>query len=385
MTFFTDSIVSKLPHTGTSVFAVMTQLATEHGAINLSQGFPDFAVSPGLIRLVGRYMRKGFNQYAPMPGLMALREQIAVKTQRLYGAVYDPDKEITVTAGATQAIYAAIAAFIRDDDQVIIFEPAYDSYAPAVRLHGGMPITYRLKHPEYSINWNDVRRLVSSKTRMMIINTPHNPTGSILSENDLKELDKMTRDSAILILSDEVYEHILFDGVRHEGVCLYPSLRERSLVVSSFGKTFHATGWKSGYCLAPENLTREFRKIHQFMVFAVNTPVQHAIAEYLERPSRYQGLGGFFQARRDFFLQAISASRFSFIPAAGTYFQLLDYSRISDEAEMDFARRLVKEHKIAAVPVSPFYGKPVNNNMLRFCFAKSEETLEKAADILCKI
>jgi methionine transaminase len=385
MTFFPDSIVSKLPHTGTSIFAVMTQLANEHGAINLSQGFPDFSISEGLIRLVARYMRKGYNQYAPMAGVPLLREQIAIKTERLYGALYDPDTEITVTAGATQALYAAITAFVRDDDEVIIFEPAYDSYAPAIKLNRGMPISFRLKVPDYRIDWDEVKRLISSRTRMVILNSPHNPTGSILKQHDLQELDKMTRDSGILVLSDEVYEHMLFDGQRHESVCRYPSLFERSLVVCSFGKTFHATGWKTGYCLAPARLMKEFRKVHQFMVFAANTPIQHAIAEYLTKPSHYEGLAGFFQEKRDFFLDAVSSSRFLSIPASGTYFQLLDYSKISDEDEMTFAQRLVKEHQIAAVPISSFYGKSVNNHTLRFCFAKSEPTLEKAANILCKI
>jgi methionine transaminase len=385
MTFFPDSIISKLPHTGTSVFAVMTQMAREYNAINLSQGFPDFMISEKLIRLVGKYMRKGFNQYAPMPGLLELRERIAEKTQSIYGAIYDPVKEITVTAGATQALFTAISAFVRDEDEVIILEPAYDSYAPAVKLNGGMPIAFKLKPPEFSIDWNEVKRLVSSRTRMIILNSPHNPTGSILKEHDLVELDKMTRDSGILILSDEVYEHIIFDGQKHQSVCMNPSLRERSLVVSSFGKTFHATGWKTGYCVAPEVLMKEFRKVHQFMVFAVNTPIQFALSEYLKDPLTYGGLGEFYQQKRDFFLNAVGSSRFKYVPAAGTYFQILDYSSISDEEEMVFAQRLVKEHKLAAVPTSSFYVKPVNNKMLRLCFAKSEQTLDEAANILCKI
>jgi methionine transaminase len=385
MTFFPESIVSKLPNTNTSVFAVMSQMAHEHGAINLSQGFPDFMISEQLIRLVGKYMRKGFNQYAPMPGLMSLRERIAGKTAGLYGADYDPEKEITVTAGATQAIYTAITAFVRDEDEVIIFEPAYDSYAPAIKLNGGMPISFKMQPPEYSIDWDEVKRLISSRTRMIIINSPHNPTGSILKEGDLKKLDRMTQDSGILVLSDEVYEHIIFDGQKHQSVCMLPSLAERSLVVCSFGKTFHATGWKMGYCLAPAVLMKEFRKVHQFMVFAVNTPTQHALSEYLEDPSTYDGLGAFYQEKRDFFLNAIASSRFSYLSAAGTYFQLLDYSKISDEDEMDFARRMVIDHKIAAVPTSSFYAKPINNKVLRFCFAKSEQTLEEAAKILCNI
>ncbi len=385
MTFFPDSIVSKLPQTETSIFAVMTQQANEHNAINLSQGFPDFPVSEKLIRLVSQSMKKGFNQYAPMPGVPLLREIIAEKTRRLYGASYDADSEVTVTAGATQALYAAISAFVRDEDEVIIFEPAYDCYAPAIKLNGGMPIGFKLKTPDYSIDWDEVKRLISSRTRMIIINSPHNPTGSILQERDLEALDKMTRDSGILVLSDEVYEHIIFDGQLHQSVCRFPSLVERSLVVCSFGKTFHATGWKMGYCLAPKRLMKEFRKIHQFMVFAVNTPIQHAMAEYLADPVSYHGLEMYYQQKRDFFIRAIQGSRFQCTPASGTYFQLLNYRRISEEDELDFAMRLVKEHKIAAVPTSSFYSKPINNQVLRFCFAKSEETLDAAANILCKI
>lgn len=385
MTFFPDSVVSKLPQTGSSVFAVMTQLAEANQAINLSQGFPDFHVSGELIRLVHQSMKKGNNQYASMPGVISLREQIAEKTDELYGASYDPGDEVTITAGATQALFTAITAFVRDEDEVIIFEPAYDSYAPAVRLNGGMPIAFRLKHPDYSIDWDEVKRLISSRTRMIIINSPHNPTGKILTADDIGALDKITSNSGILILSDEVYEHIIFDQVRHQSVSMYPSLRERSLVVSSFGKTYHATGWKVGYCLAPARLMKEFRKVHQFMVFAVNTPVQHALAQFMKKPEHIQSLGEFYQKKRDYFLNALSGSRFRFTPAAGTYFQLLDYSRISDQEEMDFAQYLVKSHKVAAVPLSSFYGKPENNFMLRFCFAKSEETLDKAAEILCKI
>jgi methionine transaminase len=385
MSFFPDSIVSKLPNTGTSVFAVMSGLAREYDAINLSQGFPDFEVSPKLISLVTKYMKKGFNQYAPMPGVVQLRERIAEKTQALYGAVYDPETEITVTAGATQAIFTAISAFVRDEDEVIVFEPAYDSYVPAIRLNGGMPIPFRMKYPGYRIDWNEVKRLVSSRTRMIIINSPHNPSGSVLSAADLAELDRLTKESGILILSDEVYEHILFDGLTHESICRYPSLVERSLVVCSFGKTFHATGWKTGYCVAPGNLMKEFRKTHQFAVFAANTPIQHALAEYLKDPLNYAGLGPFYQEKRDYFIRALAQSRFKIVPASGTYFQLLDYRAISDEEEMDFAQRLVREYKIASVPNAPFYSKPENNQTLRFCFAKSEQTLDKAAEILCKI
>ncbi len=382
---FPDSISTKLPNTGISIFAVMTQLAREHEAINLSQGFPDFAVSPVLIELVAKHMRKGHNQYAPMPGVPALREAIAVKTERLYGASYDPQQEITVTAGATQGIYAAITAFVKEEDEVIVFEPAYDSYIPAVKLNGGVAITCKLKAPDFSVDWEEVKRLVSNRTRMIIINSPHNPTGSLLKKEDLLQLERLVNNSGIIVLSDEVYEHILFDEQQHESVCRYPGLAQRSLVCCSFGKTFHATGWKTGYVVAPANLMTEFRKTHQFMVFCANAPIQHALAEFLQDPGHYEGLGPFFQTKRDYFLQAVEASRFTYTPAGGTYFQLLDYSAVSDEEEMDFARWLVKEHKLAAVPTASFYNKGHNDHLLRFCFAKSEETLKKAADILCNI
>lgn len=382
---FPDKIISKLPQTGTSVFAVMSQLAREHNAINLSQGFPDFPVSEQLISLVQKYMNQGYNQYAPMPGISELRHAIAEKTQFLYDASYNPETEITVTAGATQAIFTAITSFIRDSDEVIVFEPAYDSYVPAVRLCGGMPISVQLKLPDYHIDWSEVKKLVNHRTKMIIINTPHNPTGSILSEEDLIQLDKITRNTGIIVLSDEVYEHIIFDGHMHQSVCRFPQLASRSLVMCSFGKTFHTTGWKMGYCLAPENLMKEFRKTHQFVVFAVNTPIQYAVAEYLQDKNNYLELGGFFQQKRDYFLQLISGSNFKWVPASGTYFQVLNYSNISEETEMDFAVRLTQEFGVASVPNSYFYNKSQNNQTLRFCFAKSNETLEKAAEVLCRI
>lgn len=385
MRSFTDSVSSKLPNTGTSIFAVMTELAGQHNAINLSQGFPDFEVSPVLIELVASHMRAGHNQYAPMAGVPALREVIAGKTADLYGAEYHPETEITVTAGATQAIFTAITAFVRDDDEVIVFEPAYDSYIPAIKLGGGVPIACKLKTPGFQIDWEEVRRLISNRTRMIIINSPHNPTGSILNKDDLRTLEKLVKNTSIVVLSDEVYEHIIFGGKIHESVCRYPGLAERSLVTCSFGKTFHATGWKTGYCLAPAALMKEFRKAHQFMVFCTNTPVQHALADFLQNAGNYEGLGPFYQTKRDYFLQALEGSRFTFTPASGTYFQLLDYTAVSDKNEMDFAEWLVKEHKVAGVPVSSFYNKPQNNHLLRFCFAKSEDTLQKAAGILCQI
>ena len=382
---FPGIIKSKLPRTGTSIFAVMSQLANEHKAINLSQGFPDFDVSPKLIELISHYMKKGYNQYAPMTGVPLLRERISEKIEKTYKIKYDPDKEINITAGATQGIYAAIACMVRDDDEVIIFEPAYDSYAPAVQLCGGIVKYARMEPPDYNINWPEVARMVTHRTRMIIINSPHNPTGSILREKDLLALQHLTKKTDIVVLSDEVYEHLIYDGEPHESVCKYPGLVERSFVIGSFGKTFHATGWKMGYVLAPENLMKEFRKSHQFIVFACNTPVQHAIADYLGDEKNYRDLHSFYQKKRDYFVDGISSSRFKIIPCHGTYFQLLDYSRISDESEMDFATRLITEYGIGSIPVSPFYHQRDENRVLRFCFAKKEETLDKAANILCKI
>lgn len=385
MNRFPGTISSKLPKTGLSVFATMSGMADEYGAINLSQGFPDFECSIKLIGLVNKYMFNGHNQYAPMNGVMKLRETIAEKTERLYSASYNPETEIIITTGATQAIYTAISAFIREDDEVIVLEPAYDSYIPAIKLNGGVPVCIPLSHPDYSINWNNVRKRLSHHTKMIIINTPHNPTGTVFTKKDLLELERITKHTDIIILSDEVYEHIIFDGRQHQSVCLFPSLAERSIIVNSFGKTFHITGWKTGYCLGPEDLMKEFRKIHQFIVFCSNHPIQHALADFLKNKSNYEGLNEFYREKRDFFLRHLKSSRFKQTPASGTYFQLLDYSRISDEPEMDFAQRLIKEHKVGSVPVSSFYNNPVNNFILRFCFAKSEETLERAAEILCKV
>ena len=382
---FQGTITTKLPNMGTSIFAVMSKLANEHNAINLSQGFPDFPISSKLIELVNYYMKKGFNQYAPMQGVPILRQMISNKVEKTYGIKYDPDKEINITAGATEAIYAAISSFVRDDDQVIIFEPAYDSYVPAIQLNGGMVKYARLEYPDYRINWDEVPRLISQNTRMIIINSPHNPTGSILKHDDLVKLENLIRGRDIVILSDEVYEHLIFDGNRHESICRYPELASRSFVIGSFGKTFHATGWKVGYVMAPENLMSEFRKAHQFIVFAVNTPVQYALAEFLSDDNNVAGLPQFYQKKRDYFLELMKNSRFNVIPSYGTYFQLLDYSRISEEGDMDFAVRLTKEFGIASIPVSPFYHKNLDNKVLRFCFAKENHTLEKSAEILCRI
>ncbi len=382
---FTGNVSSRLPHAGTSIFAVMSGLANEVGAINLSQGFPDFPISEELIALVDKYMHKGFNQYAPMPGVPALREAIAAKAFDTFGITYDPQTEITVTAGATEAIFCVITAMIHPGDEAIIIEPAYDSYAPAVELSGGTVRYSSLQVPSYTVNWPEVKSLINSRTRMIMINTPHNPTGSVLSATDLKELDQITRNSNIVVMSDEVYEHLIFDGLRHESVCFYPELASRSFVIGSFGKTFHTTGWKTGFILAPAVLMAEVRKVHQFVVFASNTPIQHAVAEFLNNKENYMQLPAFYQQKRDLFAGLVKDSRFKIIPSYGTYFQLLDYSAISDEKELDFATRITKEFGVASVPVSPFYHDKQDNHVLRFCFAKTEETLVKAAGILCTI
>jgi len=385
MQTFTGSIVSRLPFTGTSIFAVMSALAKEHNAINLSQGFPDFPISSELIKLVNTHMRKGHNQYAPMPGVPALREAISEMFAGKYKADYHPETEITITAGATQGLFSCIAALVRPGDEVIIFEPAYDSYAPAVMLQGGLVKYARLTDNDYHINWETLPGLISGNTRMIILNSPHNPTGSTLTSADIKKLEHLLANRDIVVLSDEVYEHLIFDGKDHESICRYPALAAKSIIIGSFGKTFHATGWKCGFVLAPAQLTAEVRKVHQFVVFAVNTPVQHAIAEFLKNPKNYLDLGTFYQQKRDYFLELIRGSRFVAQPAAGTYFQLLSYKNISDEKEFDFAVRLTREYKIASVPVSSFYHNQAENKVLRFCFAKTTETLEKAAKILCSV
>lgn len=382
---FKGAISSKLPRIGTTIFTTMSALSAEHNAINLSQGFPDFEIDPALVDLASAKMRAGFNQYAPMQGLMALREAIALKVQNTYGASYNPETEITVTAGATQAIYTAITALVQEGDEVILFTPAYDCYAPAIQLAGGEPLYVQLKYPDYSIDWDEVKKLVSRRTRMIIINTPHNPTGKVLSANDLKTLDRITAGNDILVLSDEVYEHIIFDNEKHQSVCSYKNLRERSFAIYSFGKSFHCTGWKIGYCLAPENLMKEFRKVHQFNVFAVNHSMQAALADYISEPMIYQAVSAFYQEKRDYFTKLLSGSRFEITPTKGSYFQLLSYKNISEEKDTDFCIRLTKEFGVSAIPISVFYHNPVHEQVVRMCFAKRSETLEKAAEILCRI
>jgi len=373
-------IESKLPNVGTTIFTIMSGLANETGAINLSQGFPSFEVSRELIDLYNQAMVNNHNQYAPMPGLPTLREELSKKTRKLYGAYYNPDSEITITAGGTQALYTAITALVHKGDEVIIFEPAYDSYKPAIELAGGIVKPYSLTPPNYRINWEEVKGMITDKTKLIMINTPHNPSGTILSKQDLESLAEITKGTNIIVLSDEVYEHIIFDGEEHQSVCRFEELRNRSLIIYSFGKTFHATGWKTGYCLGPEYLMKEFRKVHQFLVFSVNTPLQVALANYLKNEEHYLSLPIFYQAKRDYFTSLIEGSKFKFSPCKGSYFQLLDYSDFSDEKDTDLAIRLTKEFGIASIPVSVFYSSDVDTKMLRFCFAKDNETLERAAE-----
>ncbi|WP_456463718.1 methionine aminotransferase [Lutibacter sp.] len=378
-------IISKLPEVPTSIFAIMSGLANEQNALNLSQGFPDFKSDEKLIELVNKAMVSGKNQYAPMPGIFSLREAIAEKTENLYGVYYNPDTEITITAGATQAIFTVIAATIQKDDEVIIFKPAYDCYEPSIELFGGKTIAIQLNPEEFSINWQEVKRLITDKTKMIIINTPHNPSGRVLSQKDMLQLEVLLKNTNILLLSDEVYEHIIFDSEKHQSAALYPALVERTFIIASFGKTFHNTGWKMGYCIAPTELTKEFRKVHQFNVFSVHHPTQVALAEYLKTPSNYLELGSFYQHKRDLFLSLIKDSRFEFKPSKGTYFQLLNFKNITDESDFDFAVRLTKEQKIAGIPISVFNENKYDSKVLRFCFAKTDDTLKKAAEIINKI
>jgi len=378
-------VVSKLPQVGTTIFTVMSALASELGAVNLSQGFPDYDTSPELIELVNRAMKNGCNQYAPMAGVMALREEISRKTEKLYGAWYNPDTEITITAGGTQAIYTAITTAIHPNDEVIIFEPAFDCYAPAIKIAGGIVKSLELEPPDYKINWDMVKRLINNRTKMIILNSPHNPTATILHKEDIEELSAIVKSQDILILSDEVYEHLIYDSETHHSMARYPELRQRSFIVASFGKPFHATGWKVGYCMAPDYLMNEFRKVHQFLVFCVNAPMQVGIAEYLKNEENYLGLKDFFQQKRDYFRDGLKNSRFELLPCSGSYFQSVRYGRISDEKDADLAIRLTKEIGVASIPVSAFYNMGTDHHVLRFCFAKRQETLDKAVDRLIKV
>ncbi len=378
-------IRSKLPNVGTTIFTVMSRLAIEHNAINLSQGFPDFDCAAELRALFCKYVNAGFNQYPPMAGIIGLREAIAEKMHSLYGAAYDPEHEVTVTPGATYGIFSCVTAFVSPGDEVILFEPAYDSYAPAVEVNGGKPVYVQMRYPDYSVDWEAVKNAITPKTRMMILNTPNNPTASVFSAEDLRLLEGLLRDTDIVVASDEVYEHLIYDGHQHQSVARFPGLAERSFVVNSFGKTYAVTGWKMGYVLAPKNLMTEFRKVHQFNAFVSNGPVQYAFADYMKNKDAYLSLSAFYQRKRDFFLEGLKGSRFKPLPSRGTFFQNLAYDAISDELDTDLAIRLTKEKGVAAIPVSVFYRKPPAHKVLRFCFAKSEETLAKGAEILRNI
>mgnify|MGYP001283899643 CR=1 FL=1 len=379
------TIESKLPWVGTTIFTVMSKLAADCGAINLSQGFPDFQAEPALFDAMDRAMRSGRNQYPPMAGAPELRSAIAAKVQALYGTTYDVDQEVTVTAGATQAIFTAIAAFVRPGDEVIVFEPVYDSYVPAIETVGGKAVYARLQFPDYAPDWDAVRRLITPKTRMLIINSPHNPTGSLLTRDDLDQLAALLDGSNIVVLSDEVYEHIVFDGAGHASVAAHPALRERAIVLSSFGKTYHITGWKIGYVVAPATLMSEFRKVHQFNVFTVHTPSQLAIAEYMQDARRHENLAAFYQGKRDFFRQLLVATPFDLLPCRGTYFQLASYRRISTQGDREFAQWLTRSVGVAVIPVSVFYHDGRDEQVVRFCFAKQENTLTAASERLHKI
>ena len=378
-------INSKLKSSQESIFAVMSRMAKENNAINLSQGFPGYPINEHLIALVNKYMQKGFNQYAPMIGVSELRGQISKMHLEASGYEYDMDSEITITAGATQGLYTAISSLVSEGDEVIVFEPAYDSYVPAIEANGGNPIYISLEHPDYKINWEEVNKRISSKTKMIIINNPHNPTGSVLENDDLKKLSKIVKGSNIIVLSDEVYQHIIYDGQAHCSVANYPELRSRSIITGSFGKSLHATGWKIGYVLAPKELTKEFRSFHQWIVFAVNTPIQYAIAEYISNAENYKHVSSFLQEKRDYFLNVMADSKFKVIPSKGTYFQLMDYSAISKDSDMKFTEWLCKEKKVATVPVSVFYHEKTDHHVVRFCFAKENDELKQAAELLTKI
>jgi methionine aminotransferase len=379
------AIQSKLPHVGTTIFTVMSKLAQECGAINLSQGFPDFPIDGKLIDLVDKAMRAGHNQYAPMPGLPALREVIVSKVERLYGFSYDPETEVTITSGGTQAIFTAIGAVVHPGDEVIIIDPAYDCYAPTVELFGGRPVHVRLG-ADMKFDAGAVKAAITLRTRLLMINTPHNPAGTILRDADMRRIADMLRGTDIILLSDEVYEHLVFDGEPHASAINYPELCDRAFVIFSFGKVFHATGWKMGYAMAPKALMAEFRKVHQFNVFSANTPMQHALAAYMQEPSHYMNVPAFYQAKRDRFAAGMRNSRFKLLPCEGSYFQTADYSAISNEDDRAFAERVAREFGVATIPLSPFYKEPPpEQRLLRFCFAKQDATLDAAIEKLCRI
>ncbi len=376
---------SKLPHVGTTIFTTMGKLAHAHDAVNLSQGFPNFSPDPKLLQLVAQAVQSDYNQYAPMQGMFSLRETISEKMETLYGKAYHPESELTVTAGATQGIFTAITTFVKAGDEVIVFKPAYDCYEPAISLNGGTVVPIELKGQEFKVDWAEVNSKITPKTRMVIINTPHNPSGTILSKDDMLQLESLLAGTDILLLSDEVYEHLIFDGRIHESAAKFKGLAERSIICASFGKTFHVTGWKLGYVAGPKSLMREFQKVHQYNVFCVNHPMQKGLAQYLKNPEHYLALSAFYEEKRDYFLRAIQGSRFTFTASQGTYFQVVDYSGITEESDIDFSKRLITEHQLASIPLSVFNLNNADHRQLRFCFAKTKETLDKAAELIHRI
>ncbi|GAA4306210.1 pyridoxal phosphate-dependent aminotransferase [Nibribacter koreensis] len=379
------SLQSKLPNVGTTIFTTMTQLALQHNAINLAQGFPDFNCPQELMNLVTEAMRQGHNQYAPSAGIPALRQKISQKTQHLYGHLPNPDTEVTVTSGATEALFAAIAAVVQPGDEVLVVEPCYDSYVPAIELSGGVPVYASLTYPDFALDWQQIEDKLTSKTRLLLLNSPHNPTGAVWQQEDLDALTRLAQKHSFLILSDEVYEHMVFDGQPHLSLLSVPALAERAFVISSFGKTYHTTGWKVGYCIAPPALTAEFRKVHQYLTFSTATPFQHALAAFLDNHEHYLTLPSFYQQKRDLFAQLLQPSKFELIPCAGTYFQLARYANISDKPDVEFAQWLTKEVGVATIPISVFYHDHTDHRLVRFCFAKKEETLISAAERLCQL
>ena len=379
------TIQSKLPNAGTTIFTVMSVLANQHKAINLGQGFPDYPMSEALINLVSKAMKSGNNQYVHMNGLPALRESLAEKITDLYATTINADTEITITPGGTYAIYTALTSLLQPGDEVIVFEPAYDSYIPNIEINGAIPVLIPLVYPDYKIDWELVKQKITAKTKLIMLNTPHNPTGAVLGADDMVQLQNMTTGTGIFILSDEVYEHLIFDGKKHESMLRYPDLYERSFVCFSFGKVYHCTGWKMGYCVAPPALMKEFRKVHQFNCFTSNSPVQFALAEFIKEKNHYLQLGAFLQQKRDYLKNLMQQTRFKALPSFGSYFQLYSYSDITDESEKDFAVRLTKEYAVATIPTSAFYKIETDNQVLRFCFSKNENTLEEAANRLMKL
>ncbi len=373
---------SKLPNVKTTIFTTVGNLARQHNATDLSQGFPNFGADPRLLNLVSDAMQRGYNQYAPMQGYFGLREAIVSKIERLHGRVYHPEAEVTVTVGATQALFTAISAFVHPGDEVIVFKPAYDCYEPAIELNGGIPVLIQLNNDDFKVDWQHFKSKLSARTRMVIINSPHNPSGTVLSKDDMLALQEILRPTDCILVSDEVYEHIIFDGEAHESASRFDDLAARSFVCASFGKTFHVTGWKMGYCVAPASLMSEFRKVHQFAVFSVDHPVQRALAEYLKQEAHYLDLSNFYQQKRDFFLNGLTHTGFQYVPSKGTYFQLLRYADISSEGDEQLAKRLIVDHQLACIPISSFNKGGLDHKLLRFCFAKTEETLEKALSVL---